>query len=109
MGLTEADGATIKPPAIAYGQVENWLVGASMTSCEPDDHGTWTCAIVRKGGYRGWIVWNPDQTVALTLPQDWNVRQLRDLMGNKRSLSEEQTISIGSLPLLFENNHSSTF
>ena len=41
MGLTEADGKTVKKPAQAYAEVRNWLLGARMTSCGPSGDGTW--------------------------------------------------------------------
>lgn len=103
MGVVEPDAKTAKPAAVAYGQVENWLVGARMTSCASADNGTWTCAIARDGGYQGWILWNPNRSLSFNLPKDWKIRQVRDLSGNTKNLAGAKTYNVGSSPVLFEN------
>lgn len=100
MGLVEPDGKTLKPPAIAYGQVENWLVGATMTSCGSNSKGIWTCALTRPGNYRAWIVWDPDRTVSFPVPTAWKVNEIRDLTGGSRALRKTKAIHIGPLPIL---------
>jgi len=103
MGLTEADGRTIKPPAIAYGQIENWLVGARMTSCGSDNAGTWNCQITRQGGYVGRIMWNPSKSADVPLPGSWGVREVRDLAGNRHGMSGAKSVRISSTPVLLDN------
>ena len=100
MGLVDRDGKTLKAPGIAYGQVENWLVGATMTSCGSDAAGIWTCAITRPGNYRAWIVWDPDRTVSFPVPALWKVNEIRDLSGGTRALGKAKTVEIGPSPLL---------
>jgi hypothetical protein len=102
MGLTEEDGKTIKLPAQAYREVENWLIGARMTSCRSDEAGTWVCEIARNKGYRGWIVWNPNRPVEFRVPADWHVRNARELVGGTQNLGKDQRIQIGPTPLLLE-------
>ena len=103
-GLVDHDGKTLKSPAIAYGEIQKWLIGAWMDSCDTDANGTWTCAISRDGGYRGWIVWNPARTLNLTLPGSWKVKQVRDLAG-KTELPRpgSPSIPIGPSPVLLES------
>src|SRR5258708_47721 len=60
MGLTEEDGKTLKRPAMAYAEVEKWLVGAPMTSCESNADKIWGCTLSPDGGYHGWLCWYPD-------------------------------------------------
>jgi hypothetical protein len=103
MGLTEADGKSLKAPALAYGVVYDWLVGARMAGCSSDRNGTWTCSLIRDGGYRGWIMWDPDRKRSVPLPIEWAVKQVRDLKGGKRKLSRRGTIEIGPTPILLEN------
>lgn len=106
MGLVDRDGKTLKAPAIAYGQVENWLVGATMTSCGSDAAGTWTCTITRPGGYRGWIMWNPTATrklIKFRIPVSWHVTRVRDLLGHVTPLAPGATFEISIMPHLLES------
>jgi hypothetical protein len=103
MGLVDHDGKTLKSPAIAYGEIQKWLIGARMDSCDTDPNTTWTCAISRAGGYRGWIVWNPNQTQKFELPRDWDARRMRDLHGSQKEISLKAQIEIGPSPVLLES------
>ncbi len=102
MGLTEADGKTRKPPAIAYGEVEKWLLGARMTSCTSDVQGTWIAQITRNGDYKGWIVWNPDRSIEFEMPTSWHVTRQRDLSGSVRPCSDVKRTEVGPSPILLE-------
>lgn len=102
MGLTEADGRTLKPPAIAYGQIEKWLVGARMTSCNSDNANTWTCEITRNGDYVGHVMWNPDRTIRFPVPRNWGTSQLRDLSGGHRGISAGSSVDVGPAPVLLD-------
>jgi len=102
MGLTEYDARTPKPVATAYTEVEKWLVGTQMTSCESDQENTWVCQLKRDRGYLASIVWNPDESLPFNLPQTWGVLQVKDLSGNKRSLSGVNQVEVSPSPLLLE-------
>ena len=107
MGLVDRDGKTLKSPALAYGQVENWLVGATMTSCMADSADTWTCAITRPGGYRGWIMWNPNATkslVSFRIPGSWHVGRVRDLVGHEAKVEPGASVDISVMPHLLETS-----
>jgi hypothetical protein len=103
MGLTEADGKTIKPPAKAYREIENWLIGARMTTCGTDEAGNWSCQITRDNGYRGWILWNPDHSLDFHIPNDWEAREVRVLSGNTQKLAKKEGVQVGQAPVLIEN------
>jgi hypothetical protein len=100
-GLTEKDGRTLKSPAHAYAELENWLIGAHMTSCSSDSVGTWICEITRDGGYHGWILWNPNQTFDYDVPAAWSARIVHDLAGQLEPLSDGK-VQIGPTPVLLE-------
>jgi hypothetical protein len=104
MGLTQYDEKTPKAAAKAYGEVENWLVGARMNSCSSQGDGTWTCQIARDGGYSGWIVWNANQEVTFDLPRAWNARQVRTLSGDTKKISNLKQLRITFSPQLIENS-----
>lgn len=94
------DRTELKPAAIAYAELQKWLVGARMNGCSENKNG-WTCPLIRQGGDRAWIVWNPYGNLFFEVPQNWNVQQVRDLRGDTRKLTES-AIAIGKLPLLLE-------
>jgi Glycosyl hydrolases family 39 len=101
-GLTEADGRTLKPPATAYAEIENWLVGARMLSCLADQNDTWSCELSRPG-YRGWVVWNPRRTMKFRIPESWPVSRRKNLSGERLPLGSDPLISIGPTPILLES------
>jgi hypothetical protein len=103
MGLTEPGGKVLKAPALAYGEVEDWLLGAVMNSCTSDEAGTWTCEISRGGGYRAWVLWNPWTFRRFTPPATWNISQVRELSGAVHKLVRDEQSVIGPSPSLFEN------
>ncbi|PYX06762.1 MAG: hypothetical protein DMG88_17355 [Acidobacteria bacterium] len=102
MGLTEADGATVKPPAKAYGEIENWLVGARMKLCDRYS-GLWNCRLERDGGYTGNIIWMSGTSKPFELLPAWNMSQERDLEGRTRNIAGAKTVQIGPEPILIEN------
>jgi hypothetical protein len=105
MGLVDQDGKTLKVPAIAYGELEKWLVGATMTSCGSDVAGTWTCTITRPGGYHGWIMWNPAATgplIKFAIPPSWHATRVRDLLGRVTNLAPGATLEVSYMPRLLE-------
>lgn len=105
MGLVDRDLKTPKAPAIAYAEVESWLVGAQMTSCGSDPEEIWTCTITRAGGYRGWIVWNPHGPAAFTVPPQWRAKAIRDLTGKSRPMGAARSIEVEESPLLLETSN----
>lgn len=102
MGLTDYDAKTPKPLATAYTEVQKWLVGAQMTACGSDPQSTWVCELKRERGYLAWIVWNPTQSLSFNLPKTWGVQQIRNLSGEKRSLSDVNQVEVSRTPLLLE-------
>jgi len=102
MGLTEADGATVKTPARAYNQIEDWLVGARMRLCDRYS-GLWSCRLERDGGYSAIVVWSVTGSHPFDLQAAWNIRQERDLEGTKKNITGAKTVEIGPKPILLEN------
>ncbi|MBZ5697612.1 MAG: hypothetical protein LAN18_03600 [Acidobacteriia bacterium] len=102
-GLTERDGKTLKAPAQAYGELEDWLLGAVMKSCASDETDTWTCEISRGDTYRAWVLWNPNTVRRFTPPATWKIVQVRELPGEVHKLVRGEQADIGPTPSLFEN------
>lgn len=95
----------INQAGVAYGQVYNWLVGASFTKPCSRDHDVWTCDISRPGGYQARIVWNAansydtQATSKYAIGSDFS--QYRDLQGEKLPISNG-AVMIGSKAILLE-------
>ncbi|MCL1467699.1 glycosyl hydrolase [Argonema galeatum] len=99
--MTPPNLRTLTPAAIAYANVQKWLIGNRMTSCT-ENQNTWTCHLTRDGGYSAWIVWNPEHQLRFQIPDTWRVKQIQDLTGTKRKLPADRTVEIALEPLLFE-------
>lgn len=93
---------TLLKPGVAYGEVYNWMVGATMSNrcSEASDH-TWTCTLTRPGGYQALAIWNPSGTKSYTAPGEY--KQYRTIYGQVYSLPASHSMNIGTMPLLLEN------
>ena len=90
----------VDPDAASYNIVQQWMVGASMTSrCTSDSSGTWSCTLSRAGGYEALVLWNSTKTVSYQVPVRYT--DLRDLSGSVRSLSGGN-LQVGGSPVLVE-------
>ena len=87
----------IQPAGVAYGQLYNWMVGATMSSpCTMASDSTWTCTLTRSGGYQALIIWNSATTASYTPASQY--KQYLDLNGN--TISINGAVSIGYTPIL---------
>jgi hypothetical protein len=100
--MTEDDHKTLTTSAIAYAQVQQWLIGSRMIACGQNAQGTWIANVTRDGGYSGWIVWNQTQSLNLEIPQGWNIKRMKDLRGNTANLPGVNQVPIGVAPILLE-------
>lgn len=95
----------INKAGIAYGQIYNWLVGASFTKPCSGDHDVWTCDISRPGGYQARIVWNAAKSYETQSLTKYSVgadfSQYRELSGMKSAVTGG-AVMIGSKPILLE-------
>jgi hypothetical protein len=91
---------------IAYGQIYDWLVGATFTKPCSADHDVWICHLSWPGGKQGQIVWNASRSYDTRTSWKYTVgtqfTQLRDLDGNRSTITGG-SIAIGSKPILLEN------
>jgi hypothetical protein len=101
--MTGRDNRSLKPAAIAYSQIQKWLIGSRMIAIGQDTRGTWVAKIRRPGNYTGWILWNPNATLTFEIPKDWNITGKTDLMGTKTSIVTVKKVNIGPAPILLDN------
>jgi Cellulase (glycosyl hydrolase family 5) len=98
-GTLWSSSGGIRPAGTAFGQVSNWLVGATLGSCSTAGS-VWTCNISRSNGYLGLLVWN--QTGSSTYAASSIYKHYRDIAGGVHSIGG--SITIGQQPFLLENN-----
>jgi hypothetical protein len=94
-------GAGTTPSVKAYSEINNWLVGATMISCEAKD-GLWVAQVTRPSGYHGWIVWAVDKNVSFKIPSQWHANHIRKLNGDRKSVATTRVAEIGTTPILIE-------
>ena len=101
MGLVEPTTKEIKPAGVAYGKTVEWLLGATMTSCELD-HGVWTCALRQTDGSKARIVWRDhDGQSPWAIPGTWGAASAQFLDGIRQTLTPGPTqIALGPQPVL---------
>jgi uncharacterized repeat protein (TIGR01451 family) len=99
--------AAITPAGIAYEQLYNWLVGASLPGPCANFNTQWYCSITRPGSYVAEAVWDTNSsylcsggvcpTVNVAVPTHYT--QYRDLKGDVTSITNH-TVPVGSKPIL---------
>jgi hypothetical protein len=104
-GLWDSANGTYKA-GIAYGQIYNWLVGATFTKTCSSEHDVWTCDLARPDGKLARIVWNASRSYDAGITSKYTVgtqfTQLRDLNGNQSAITGG-SVDIGSKPVLLES------
>jgi hypothetical protein len=94
-------GSGERPDAIAYQQVYNWMVGATITGpCSVASDSTWTCTLTRPNGYEALAVWNSSGTVSYTPNSIY--KSYKDLSGNTHTI--QGSIQVSTSPILMESH-----
>ncbi len=98
----------IEEPGTAYGEVYNWMVGATLSSSCSASGSVYTCGFTRpQNNYRALAVWDASQdclsgictTSNFTVPAGYAIS--RDLTGQETPISGG-TVAIGARPILLE-------
>ena len=85
---------------VAYGQIQDWLVGNYPGGCTFPSPDTWSCAISRPDGYSGLIVWNASGSGTFTVPDP--MTRERDLDGKETTVIPGSTMSLSYKPVLLD-------
>jgi hypothetical protein len=91
----------LTPEGIAYGNIESWMIGATINGCSVGSNGTtWACTLTRPNCYRGLAIWDTagSRTYA---PRGGSYTRYRDLDGNTNPLGA--LVLIGTKPILLDN------
>jgi len=96
------NGTGLNAVGVAYQQVYNWMVGATMTTPCVNASGVWTCGFTLANGHPGMAVWldvfQSSATQSYTPPGTYS--QYHDLAGSTTAISGSVTIS--EQPILLE-------
>ena len=95
--LTRADGTTLTPAGIAYGQARSWMVRASMKGCSRDARGTYTCTLRTFNGVKR-IYWNPSR--GATVRAVPSAIEKKNLKGHTERLFGGETIRVWGSPIM---------
>jgi hypothetical protein len=96
---------------LAFAQVQNWLVGATLSQACSANGTVWTCGLTKPGGYQALAVWDTAQSCSNGLcttstftftPVSPNYIHRRDVYGAVTAISG-RTVPIGYKPILLEN------
>ncbi len=89
----------MRPDAVAFQQVYDWMVGATLTGpCTMAANSTWTCSLTRPGGYQAIAVWNSAGAASYTPTAAY--KQYKDLTGNTSPV--QGAVALGYNPILLE-------
>jgi hypothetical protein len=109
-GKCTSKHAGLAPAGVAYQQIYNWMVGASVSPCtqDPSVNTVYKCNFSRPSNYSAIALWDASQTcnangcTTRTWPAPPGMGWYRDLGGNIFKI-EGQTVEIGLKPILVEN------
>jgi hypothetical protein len=93
----------------AYGQVYDWLVGATLSGPCTATGTVWTCSFTKPGGVQEQAVWDASKTctnnncTTSTYKPSSVYTQYADLAGDVTSFEPGASIQIGAKPVLLEN------
>ncbi len=96
---------------LAFAQVQNWLVGTTLSQACSANGTVWTCGLTKPDGYQALAVWDTAQSCTNGLcttstftftPVSPNYIHRRDVYGVVTAISG-RTVPIGYKPILLEN------
>lgn len=99
---------TVLKTGVAYGQVNNWMVGATVSSKCSVNGTVWACGYTRSGGYVAQAVWDSSQTcgsgkcTTSSFKVGTQFTQYRTLDGTTVKITGS-SVPIGYKPILLEN------
>jgi hypothetical protein len=97
--MTDTDATTMTKAGVAYGVLQQWLIGSQLNSCIATN-GLYTCSITLADGRAAYLVWLGSGTYSWSPPTDWNVTRVKMLDGSMQAMLV--TLTITEEPMLLE-------
>jgi hypothetical protein len=91
----------VRSAGVAYGVLENWLIGRTLDHCDQYQNGLWACQLDGPNNYTGWIVWSATSTSLAVASQTQSLTDYHDWQNNVYPWSG--SIMVSTLPILLEN------
>jgi hypothetical protein len=98
--LTGPDNGSLTPAGQALATIENWMTGAVLSQCAPDDRHVWTCELSR-GGTVSHLVWSAGGDTSFNVPAAWNAHGAVALDGERLTM-QANSIAAGESPVLVQ-------
>jgi hypothetical protein len=92
-------GTGLRPAGIAYKQVYDWLIDATIKPCMKQKN-VWSCDLTRPDGYVARIVWTDGADASYSVSRQFNT--VRDLSGKTYRVNNG-AVTITKAPLLLES------
>jgi hypothetical protein len=89
--------------ATAFKITRKWLEGAYMRGPVTVSGTSWSCDLVREGGYTAKIIWDTSGSANYTVPVGFT--QYRDLSGERFACNPGDVIAIDDSPRIFESSN----
>jgi len=102
--MTSTDNLTLKPAAVAFSEIQKWMIGSTTVTAGQNSQGLWVVHLIRNDNYHSWIVWSPSEPIVFEIPKEWNIKQIRNLSGGKSAIGQISQISMSGTPILLENS-----
>jgi len=104
--------STPSQAALAYTQVANWMIGASMPEPCSAQGTVYTCPLTRANGYSALAVWDGSQTctsaggcTSSNFKAPAGFVRYRRLDGTQAQIQSGEVVLIGAKPILLENQN----
>jgi hypothetical protein len=101
--LVEADRATPTAAGRAFATVQSWMIGKTVTACEVDTSGTYTCTLV-KGDDKSFVLWNSGRTVQVKV--EANMTSAEKLTGERQPVTAGSQLTVDATPVLVRADRS---
>jgi hypothetical protein len=83
MSLVDPEDGTPKLAARAYEEIQRWLTGKRIRSCNTDADSTWTCVLEDTSGEASCVIWNEHERTRSSIPLACPAEEVRDLEGQR--------------------------
>lgn len=83
--MTAGPATRLDAIGLGYAQMQDWLVGARVSSVAPEPAGVWVATLQRPSG-RAFVVWS-ESGGAFAVPKEWGVRESERIGGTRTPLA----------------------
>jgi hypothetical protein len=97
--MTEGDDSTPTRAALAFANLQKWLVGNVLEPCATDATGMWSCNLQFSDGRHGLILWNPKGSVIVNPKLNWTPTEVENMYGNSTPAPGAH-LTVGSEPVM---------